>query len=125
MAGMSDTLENAILDLVFRAVAYTGNSTLYVKLHIGDPTDAGTGSPAAHTTRQAATFVAASGGATSNVAAITWTSMTANETISHISIWDAATAGVMKWSGPLTTPKTVAIGDDFTIPIGDLDITLD
>lgn len=122
---IADTLETALLDLVFRNIAYTGNATLYVKLHLADPGEAGTASPAAHTTRAPVTFAAASAGSIASNSAATFTSMVANETISHISLWDASTAGVCKWTGPLTTPKAVAIGDDFTIPSGSLTVTLD
>lgn len=120
-------LETVLLDLVFNGTAYAGQATVYVKLHIGDPGEAGTTNAAAHTTRAAATFGAAAAGAISNDAAVTWTSMAAGETMSHISLWDAAgvAAGNCLWVGPLTTPQVVNVGNNFTIPIGDLDVQLD
>ncbi len=122
---ISDYLEPRILDLVFNATAYAGQSTVYAKLHLADPGEAGTTSPAANTTRQAVTFGAASGGAISNDALVEWTSVPNAETYSHISLWDAAAAGNCLWTGALTASKTVAIGDTFRIPVGDLDISLD
>ncbi len=68
-------------------------ATLYAKLHIGNPGAAGTANPAGETTRKAFTRAAASGGATSNVAALTWTAVSTSEDYSHITIWDASSAG--------------------------------
>lgn len=127
---ISDFLEQTILDLVFNGTAYSGQSTVYVKLHIGDPGEACTSNPATHTTRIAATFGAASGGAISNDALIEWTGVDtgapgSTETISHISLWDAAAAGNALWYGALTQSKVVNDGDTFRIASGDLDISLD
>ena len=121
---ISDYLEPKILDAVFNNVSLVVVST-FVKLHLGDPGEAGTANPAANTTRQAASWANASGGTCTTDAAVTWTNVPNAETYSHISIWDASTAGNHLWNGPLSTPKTVNVGDDFTLPIGDIDITLD
>lgn len=107
---LSDYLENKLLDHL-RGVSYTAPSGLYVKLHTGDPGEAGTGNAAGETTRQQATFAAASGGAMTTSGTVTWTNVAAAETISHISIWDASTAGNCLGSGALSASKTVAIGD--------------
>lgn len=122
---ISNFLETTILDLVFNATSYAGQSTVYVKLHTGDPGDAGTSNAATHTTRASVTFGAASGNAIANDAAATWTSMAADETISHISIWDASSNGNCLWIGALSASKAVNTGDTFQIAIGDLDITID
>lgn len=121
---ISDFLEATILDLVFNGTSYAGQSTVYVQLHTGDPGEAGTSNGAAHTTRIAATFGAASGGAITTDAAVTFTSMSAAETISHVSLWDAETNGNCLWSGALSASKTVAIGDTLNFATGDIDITL-
>lgn len=118
-------LENVLLDLVFNGTAYAGQATVYAKLHIGDPSEAGTTNPAAHTTRAAATFGAAVAGAVSNDVAVTWTSMAAGETLSHLSLWDHLSVGNCLWVGALTTPKVVNAGDNFSLPIGDLVVQLD
>ena len=118
---IANYLETALLDYVFNTLA----ATTYVKLHLGDPGEDGTANAAVHTTRAAVTFGAASAGAIANDGAAAFTSMAAAETISHISIWDAATLGNCFWTGALTASKDVNTGDNFTIPVGDLDITLD
>lgn len=122
---IANYLETKILDLVFNGTAYSGQSTVYVKLHTGDPGEDCTGNAATETTRAAATFAAASGGTISNDAAVTWTNVSTGETYSHISLWDASTAGNALWSGALAASKTVNAGDTFQIAIGDLDVALD
>ena len=115
---------NAILDSLCRSVVYADPAGFFLKLHLADPGAAGTTSPAAHTTRVQPTFSAAASGAITNSAAVTWTSMTAAETISHWSAWDTVgpAGGTFLFSDNFTTPRTVAIGDTFEIAIGDLDI---
>ena len=116
---------NAVLDALCRSVTFDPTA-FYLKLHLGDPGSAGTTSPAAHTTRIAPTFSPAASGAITNSAAVTWTSMTAAETISHWSAWDTVgpAGGTFLFSDNFTTPRLVAIGDTFEIPIGDLDIDI-
>lgn len=122
---ISNFLEDKLLDLVFNATAYSGQATVHVKLHIGDPGEAGTTNAAANTTRQAATFGAAASGSIANDAAITWTNVPNAETYSHVSIWDASTGGNHLWYGALTTAKTVAVGDTFNVAIGALTAAID
>jgi hypothetical protein len=106
------TLANNWLNML-RAVAFTAPAATYIKLHTADPGAAGTTAASAVTTRQAATFSAASAGALalSNSPAFT---MTSTETISHISVWDASTAGNLLWTAALTTAKSVVNTDTLT-----------
>jgi hypothetical protein len=106
------TLANNWLNML-RAVAFTAPAATYIKLHTGDPGAAGTANASAVTTRQSATFSAASGGAIalSNSPAFT---MTTTETITHISVWDASTAGNLLWTAALTTSKSVVNTDVLT-----------
>ena len=123
---ISNYLEDELLDHIFRGAAYSVPSGIYAKLHIGDPGEAGTSNAATEATRQQITFGSnAASGAISNTAAITWTNVSTSETVSHLSLWDASTAGNCLWSGQLTSPKVLTAGDTLTIAIGDLDITLD
>jgi hypothetical protein len=117
-------LEARILDAVFNNTSLAVAAT-YVKLHVGDPGEAGTANPAANTTRQAASWAAASGGTIATDAALTWASVPAAETYTHVSVWDASTAGNHLWNGPLTVPYIVNATDTFTIPSGVLTATLD
>ena len=113
-----------ILNAICNATAYS-IPTPYIQLHTADPGAAGTTSVAGNSTRKLVSFGAASGGAISNDAAISWTSgeVTTSEDYTHWSLWTASTAGTFIMSGTLTA-NPVTAGDEFTIPIGDLDLTM-
>lgn len=122
--GIAASILNAWLDGLCRSVTWTEPAAFYVKLHTGDPGSAGTSNPAANTTRQAVTFSAASGGAITNSADVAWTSVPNAETYSHVSFWDASTAGTFLGSDDLAVARTVAVSDNFTIVAGDLDLAI-
>jgi len=84
---------------------FTADAALYIQLHTGDPGAAGTANISAVTTRQAVTFGAAASNAIalSNSPAFT---MTATETITHISVHNASSAGTFRWSAALTSSKS-------------------
>lgn len=122
--GLAAATANAILDALCRSVAWTEPNALYVKLHVGDPGAAGTANPAVETDRVQATFgTGASGGAISNTAALTWTAVAGAEDYTHFSVWDSLTVGAFQFSGTIGA-NAVMVGDDFVIPIGDLDVSL-
>lgn len=122
--GIASGQANAILDALAKGTSYAGNATVYVKLHTGDPGASGTANAAGNTTRQAATFAAASAGANASNADIVWTNVNTAETYSHVSYWTASSAGTFLGSSALTASKLVAIGDTFTIPSGSLTMAL-
>lgn len=122
--GLSTTVANAILDAYARSVAWSEPAELWVKLHTGDPGAAGSSNAASNTTRQEGTFSAAANGSITTSAACTWTSVSATETYSHVSFWDASTAGNYLGSDALNAARGVTAGDTFEIPIGDLDLSL-
>jgi hypothetical protein len=122
--GLASATAAAILDAYCRSVAWTEPAELWVKLHTADPGASGATAAASNTTRQEGTFSAASGGTITTSAACTWTSVSATETYSHVSFWDASTAGNFIGSDALETPRGVTAGDTFEIPAGDLDISL-
>jgi hypothetical protein len=117
-------LETRILDAVFNNTSLAIAAT-WVKLHIGDPGEAGTANPAANTTRQSASWAAASAGTVATDAALTWASVSTTEVYSHISVWDASTGGNHLWNGPLDIPYQVSAGDTFTLPSGVVIASLD
>lgn len=121
----SNFLEQELLDHVFAGAAYTPPTNIYVKLHLGDPGEDGTANPAAETDRQTASFGVAAAGSIVTDTDIDWLSVAASETYSHVSLWDAATAGNCLGSGALTASVVVTAGDNFKIPAGDLSVTLD
>lgn len=124
---ISNYVETAVMDALFNNVspAAVQLSARYIKLHIGDPGEAGTANAAAETTRKAITSAATANGVFTSTNALTWTSVSTSETYSYVSLWDAVTAGNCLWSGALTTSRAVIAGDSFEIAIGSLTVTLD
>lgn len=121
---LSEGTRNSLLNAICRNTSYA-NAAVWVKLHTGDPGAAGTSNAAGETDRSQATFGSvASGGAISNTVAIAWTAVSNSETYTHVSLWSASTAGTFLGSATLTQSKTVNAGDNFSIPIGDLDLTI-
>jgi len=106
------TLANNWLNML-RAVAFTAPAATYIKLHTADPGAAATANASAVTTRQSATFSAASTGAIALSNSPSF-SMTTTETITHISVWDASTAGNLLWTAALTASKSVVNTDTLT-----------
>jgi hypothetical protein len=86
---------------------FTALAGSYIKLHTADPGSAGaTAAAAGSTTRVAQAFAAASGGSKAgNGTAPVWTNGGTSETISHISLWDASTAGNFILSGALSASQ--------------------
>ena len=110
--GLSATVANDFLEWLFNASATsTAPTNIYIQLHTADPGSAGTTAVAGNATRKDLT------------AAITWTTgeVDTSEDYTHWSRWDNATVGNFLLSGTVTA-NAVTTGDEFTIPIGDLDV---
>jgi hypothetical protein len=110
--GQAAAHANGIIDIL-RGNTYTGLAGLFVKLHTGDPGPAGTANASAVTTRNALTLAAPSSGSSSLGSLASYT-MTATEGISHVSVWDNATAGTFIASGQLSAVKNVVASDVLT-----------
>lgn len=122
--GLASGILNSMLNALCRNVAWTQPAAYWVKLHTGDPGAAGTANVAANTTRKQATFSAAAAGAITTSADLAWTNVPNAETYSHISFWDAVTAGNFLGTDDLAVARTVAVGDNFTILAGQHTIAL-
>ena len=131
MAAASDYLENKLLDHALATSAYTSPGTVYVGLHTGSPLDDNSGANEVSTSgtayvRKAAAFAAAAAGSASTNVTITFDAATSNwGTITHISLYDASSAGNLLFHGAVTTSKTIETGDSFQISSGNLTISLD
>ena len=128
MGSFSDYMENKVIDHMLRNQAFTPPSTLYVALYTVSPSDAGGGTEVSGGSyaRQTVTLSAASAGATSNSADITFPQATADwGTIVAVGIMDAASGGNLLAWGALTTSKTVNNGDQFKILAGNLTLSVD
>lgn len=134
MSGLSDYAENLALNWLLNVTASTRPTAWWVQLHMTNPTDTGTAGtqPTIITndydrkTLGATGFTNAAAGTNNNLAAVTWTANAgaATYTFTHVSIWDAATAGNMIFSGALAAPETVAPSGVITFAIGKLIATL-
>jgi len=107
MASLTEFAANALLD------GTPLPTLLYVDLHLGDPTDAGTANLAAGTSRQLVTRSAAVAAVAVNDNQPIWVPYTDSETITHVSLWDDIDAGEGNcWLvGVLAAPKVVMIND--------------
>lgn len=95
--------------------------TVYIALHTAAPGDAGSANELVDSSyaRQAATFTIDSGTGTASLAATLNFSLSAAATITHISMWSAATGGTASEQQSLTAPVAVSSGT-FTIAAGDI-----
>lgn len=127
MSAFSNYLETKVLDHVFGGVNYTAPSTLYLALYTVAPDDTGGGTEVSGGSyaRQTVAFTV-SGDTASNNAAVEFPTATGSwGTIVAVGVFDALTTGNLLAYGNLTASKTIASGDVFRVPSGDLDITLD
>lgn len=109
-------LANKWLDML-GGTAFTAPASVFVKLHTGDPGSAGAGAPSSVTTRPALTWASASAGSKASSNTPQWASWagTNGEIVTHVSVWDNATAGNFLFSAQLTASKTVNTGDTLTL----------
>lgn len=98
-------------------------TTVYVKLHVGDPGANGTANPATETTRKSVSFAAASGGSIASDASVSWTNIAGSEDATHFTAWDSETTGNFLFSG-LITGNPYTAGDTLTIASGALTASL-
>lgn len=114
--GWSVTAANAAL------TSLTGTYS-WVQLHVGDPGSNGTANVAVETDRVQVAWGSPSGGVISNSAQLQWTNVAGTEDYTHFTVWSASSAGTFGFSGTVTA-NAVTTGDTFTIPTGDLDVSL-
>ena len=116
-AGLSATnLANKWLDML-AGTAFTAPTTFAVKLHTADPGASGaTAAAAGDTTRKTVTWAAASAGskAMSSMSG-SWTNGGTSETLSHLSFWDATSAGNFLGSCALSSSQAWASTNTFSL----------
>lgn len=122
-------LETEILDHVFAGAAYSAPGTHYLALFTAAPGETGGGTEVTTSgtayARQSVAFTT-TGNTTSNTAAVEYATATASfGTVTHVGVFDAATAGNLMAYAALSSSKAIDSGDVFRVPTGDLDITLD
>lgn len=145
MAAMTDGMENALIDFLFRGQAFVPPTTWYFGLLTVLPTDSAAGtevtggsyarvalvsSLANWAGTQAAASTAASSGAsgtTSNNVAVTLPAPTAGwGSVVGVGLYDAVSAGNLRFYSALTVPKTVNNGDPAPVfPISAFTLQID
>ena len=136
MAGLSDYAEAAIINALLRGTNFVAPtvSSLRLALFTADPTDAGNLNEVAtgtwYSRQPTGTFTApapsASSQQSSNVASITFPAVTGSAvTVTHVGIFDANTAGNMLFSAPMTSSKTLQVGDVLSFAPGTIVASLD
>jgi hypothetical protein len=124
---LTNTFETTTLTWLLTASSATRPTAWYIGLFTAAPNDTGGGTEVSGTAyvREAVTFTV-TGDTASNSAAVEWPVAGGSwGTITDLAIFDAVTAGNMIGYAALTNAKTIATGDVFRIPLGDLDVTLD
>lgn len=121
---LSAFARNLLLDWMMTAGVVTRPAAWHVSLHTGDPGTTGANEVLVATdaayVRKSATFGAAASGQSANTGALTWTADAAATTyvVTHIGVWDAATAGNFIVGGALAVPETVVASGSLVLGIG-------
>jgi hypothetical protein len=126
---ISDYLEDKLLDHSVGTAAFAMPAAVYLALYTSSPTDADTGTELtgkAGYARQALTFTSSAGGACSNDLEVTFGPAAEDwGLVTHVGIRDADVGGNLLWWMELTESKAVGDGDEFTVPVGDLDLSVE
>ena len=116
-AGLAATALAASWLNVLRNASATAIAQPYFKLHTADPGASGaTAAAVGSTTRVAASYAAPSAGSMAQTGtAPVWTNGGTSETLTHVSVWDASTAGTFQYSFALSSSQAWASGNTFTL----------
>ena len=106
------------------AIGYGTGVAVYAQLHTANPMALGTNAVSSTTTRSSASWSVSGGTATSSNTPqwATWAG-TNGEIVTHVSFWDASSAGNFLWSAALSASKTVNTGDTLTLSSSSLVVT--
>ena len=126
---LTNAFETSTLKYLLTTDSVTRPTAWYVGLFTSDPTDTGTAGTEVSGNayvRVSATF-SVTGNTASNTAGVEFPAADGGDwgTVGWIGIIDASTGGNMIIHSALVAAKTIADGDVFRIPTGDLDVTLD
>src|SRR4051812_46412868 len=108
-------MANAILN-IYRGTTFTGIATPFIQLHTADPGAAGTTAVSVgSTTRNAITWNAPSGGSMTVATLGAWTNGGTSETITHVTLWSASSAGTFYQSFALSASQAWVSTNTLTI----------
>ncbi len=128
MTDLTDFSENLILDWLMTTGAAVRPTAWWVALHTGDPGETGSANELSGLgyARQSETFAVVVSAADNDSLLTFGPNITTDwGTVSHVSIWDAVTAGNCLAKGVLAASKAVAVDDSVTIAAAVLTLTLD
>lgn len=142
MAGnFSDYTEANVIECTLRGAAFPVPAAVYVALFTASPTDANVTANEvtlaafpAYVRKDAAVggiissgWTANANGVSSNAKVVTFPANNGAGavTVTHVGLYDAATGGNLLYWAPLTSSKTLQIGDVLSFGIGSLTVTVD
>lgn len=136
MTALSDYVENALMNLLCKGTAFTALSTVYIGLHTAVGADEGnaawrttevTGGGYARVAVSSGGWTGPTNGVLTSNADITLPAASAAwGTVTHFSVWDAAslTTANLLFKEALAASKVVASGDVFKFTSGNLTLGL-
>jgi len=138
MSAASNYTETNVINALLRGVTFPLPTKTYVSLHTANPGETGgnevtTGAFPAYVRKEAeaggaigAGWAAPTDGVTKNANQIIYQGHNgaAPLTVTHWAVYDAATAGNLLFYAPLTTARTLQIGDVFVFDVNALTVTM-
>lgn len=138
MSAASNYLENKLVENVLRGIAYTPPTTIYVALHTSSPGETGANEvstavfpayvrqDAAKGGAVAAGWTAASDGQCKNALQLIYpvSNAAGAVTVTHYSLWDAATGGNYLLGAALASSRTLNPGDVFVVDVQKLTVSV-
>lgn len=138
MSAASNYLEGKLIEEVLRGVNYVPPTATYVALHTANPGETGAnevtaGVFPAYVRQDAAKgstvdtgWTAAVDGVCKNAKQLIYPvhNGAAPLTVTHFSVWDAATSGNMLVYAPLASPRTLEVGDVFVVDVQKLTVSV-
>lgn len=128
---VSNYLADALLNQVFRNVAWTRPSAVYIALYTSNPTAADTGtevSGGGYARRQVTFGAPATDNGLrtiKNTAEIAFPTATADwGTVTHVGIRDSASGGNLLFYGPVDNPRSLLINDLLKFPAAAVALSL-
>jgi hypothetical protein len=126
---LSNTFETTVLTWLLTNSAATRPTAWYIALFTSNPAEDASGTEVSTSgtayARQSVSF-SVSGNTATNTAAIEFPTATASYgTVTHVGVFDAASAGNLIAYAALTTSKAIDTGDVMRVPANDLDVTMD
>lgn len=118
MAGLSNGMEDAVLETLFRNTAWTAlNASRLMSVHTADSETGANEATGGSYARQSCSFNASSGGSVALSAAVEFTGMPAG-TFTHVGIWDGAGTPVFIGMLALSSSAVLSAGQTLRVTAG-------